>query len=372
MLTSSWKVEPMRREQQTEIEVKSSPRGFTLVELLVVIAIIGVLVALLLPAVQAAREASRRSSCANNLKQMGLSMLNFESAKKTLPGGTLAKVDTNAPYYSPQAQLLPYAEAANLQKLLDYKNGPLHEANNADSNLGRTRGIKVAMFLCPTDPQQGDGLLNSYPGFTSYRANAGSWVRLAGWDGAFGPPYTVAGKDPLPPVKLSQLIDGTSNTSAFAEGTNGLIGDTISNAAGAGNPLTDCFDYGGAPNPADVVAARNLFLAKNWATATIPQDTTGTQALSQGIWRLRGAPWSEGSMWRTWYNHLVPPNSVCWRPGTDWWELVAPPSSYHTGVVNVAMCDGSVQAISADVDPDIWVDMGTREGLPPIAAGGGR
>ena len=370
MLTSSWKVEPMRREQQTGTEVKTSPRGFTLVELLVVIAIIGVLVALLLPAVQAAREASRRSSCANNLKQMGLSMLNFESAKRTLPGGSLEPF--GKAYFSPQAQLLPYAEGSNLQNLLDFTKGPL----DAATNKAATQNIKIAMYLCPTDPQQGDGILgtgtNNYPGFSSYRGNAGSWVKLGGWDGVFGPPDVRVGKDPLPPLKLAQIIDGTSNTAAFAEGANGLIGESISNAAGAGSPVADCFDFGGSPNPADIVAARNLFLGKNWATATIPQDTTSTQPISQGIWRLRGAPWSEGTMWRTWYNHVVPPNSVCWRPGADWWELVAPASSYHSGTVNVAMCDGSVQSISGDVDPDIWVEMGTRDGLPAAAAGGGR
>jgi prepilin-type processing-associated H-X9-DG protein len=232
------------------------------------------------------------------------------------------------------------------------------------------------MYLCPSDPQQGDGLIGeaagNYPGFTSYRGYAGSWVRLGGWDGVFGPPEVRVGKDPLPPVKLAQIIDGTSNTTAFAEGTNGLIGETVSNAAGAGNPLTDCFEYGGSPNPADVVAARNLFMEKSWQTASIPQDTTSTQQLSQGVWRLRGAPWSEGTMWRTWFNHVTPPNSVCWRPGGDWWELVAPASSYHSGTVNVSMCDGSVQSVSPDIDGDVWVNMGTRDGLPVAAAGGGR
>jgi prepilin-type processing-associated H-X9-DG protein len=75
-------------------------------------------------------------------------------------------------------------------------------------------------------------------------------------------------------------------------------------------------------------------------------------------------------MWRTWYNHLTPPNSVCWRPGTDWWELVAPAGSYHASSVNVAMCDGSVQSISPDVDVDVWLEMGTRDGLPVSTSGG--
>jgi prepilin-type N-terminal cleavage/methylation domain-containing protein/prepilin-type processing-associated H-X9-DG protein len=353
---------------------RPSHQGFTLVELLVVIAIIGVLVALLLPAVQAAREASRRSSCQNNLKQLGLSMLNYESAKKKLPGGSLKPFGSG--YFSPQAQLLPYAEASGLANLLDYNKGPLDDTNENDHTENRNRNnaarVKVGMFLCPTDPQQGDYMqTQGYPGFTNYRSNAGSWVKFGGWDGVFGPPDVRVGKDPLPPVEMSQLIDGTSNTVAFAEGTNGQIGDAISNAAGAGNPLTDCFDFGASPSPPDIATARKLFMEKSWATANIPQDTTSTQLISNGVWRLRGAPWSEGTMWRTWYNHLLPPNSVTWRPGTDWWELVAPASSYHASSVNVAMCDGSVQSISPDVDVDVWLDMGTRDGSP-VSTGGGR
>jgi len=346
-----------------------SHRGFTLVELLVVIAIIGVLVALLLPAVQAAREASRRSSCQNNLKQLGLSLLNHESAKGELPGGALDKFDTNSPYYSPQAQLMPYAEAANIQKLLNYVNGPLNNspAGDPNTNFNRTKNVKIPMYLCPTDPQQGN-LLTDYPGFTSYRSNAGSWVKIAGWDGIFGPPEIRVGKPPLPPVKLKQVVDGTSNTVAFAESANGLAGESITTGAvGVGDPIADCFDFGGTPTAPDIQTARDLFAKKSLATAHVTIDTT-SPPYSDGAWRLRGAPWSEGTMWRTWYNHLLPPNGTCWKSG-DWWELVSPASSYHSGSVNVAMCDGSVQSMSPDVDVDIWLEMGTRDGVP-VAAGG--
>ena len=71
----------------------------------------------------------------------------------------------------------------------------------------------------------------------------------------------------------------------------------------------------------------------------------------------------EGSMWPTWYNHLLPPNAVCWRTDTLW-KLVSPANSYHNGIVNICMVDGSVQSISDDVDVDVWTDMGTRNGLP--------
>jgi prepilin-type processing-associated H-X9-DG protein len=64
-----------------------------------------------------------------------------------------------------------------------------------------------------------------------------------------------------------------------------------------------------------------------------------------------------------WYRHWLPPNSVCWQPGS-WWKLISPASSYHGDVANVAMVDGSVQTISSDIDRDVWTNMGPRDGLP--------
>jgi prepilin-type N-terminal cleavage/methylation domain-containing protein/prepilin-type processing-associated H-X9-DG protein len=320
--------------------------GFTLVELLVVIAIIGILVALLLPAVQAAREAARRNSCQNNLKQIGVALHNFESSSKRLPYGQTAPItgDANAPaYFSPHTQMLPYFEEENTRRLLDFKAG-LYSNVNWDAMAGK----KPSIFLCPSDEQQGQG---TDLGWTNYHANAGSWVRLGGWDGVFGPIQSEAGKKALPALRLSKIVDGTSKTVAFAEVANGLAPAFASTKGG--DPKHDCFDFGGAP-AGDFVAARNAFLQKNWATASVPWS---------GEWRYRGYPWTEGTVWRNWYNHLLPPNSTCWVPGDNFWEIVSPASSMHAGTVNCAMVDGSVQAIADDTDPDVWLNMGTRDGL---------
>src|SRR6188768_3901810 len=100
-----------------------SRRGFTLVELLVVIAIIGVLVALLLPAVQAAREAARRMQCTNNLKQLGLALANYETAIKSYPPGAFWQYppDTNALKGSCLLHLLPFMEQQNIYDQVDFK-----------------------------------------------------------------------------------------------------------------------------------------------------------------------------------------------------------------------------------------------------------
>src|SRR6059058_1133373 len=95
-------------------------RGFTLIELLVVIAIISVLVSLLLPAVQQAREGARRTQCKNNLKQMGLALANYESTFTTFPLANAQNYIANAQGFSAQARLLPYMEQTNLQNLLDF------------------------------------------------------------------------------------------------------------------------------------------------------------------------------------------------------------------------------------------------------------
>ena len=319
--------------------------AFTLVELLVVIAIIGILVALLLPAIQAAREAARRTQCMNNLKQLGLALQNYESAHGEIPGGSSGTIGTTPSYTSVHTLLLPYVEQTQVLNLFDMDAGPFDPKN---FEAGRNQ---PEMLLCPSDGNNRN-TLGTDLGWTNYHANSGSWVRLGRvWDGVFGPDNRVESYPALGPLKFKQITDGLSNTVAFAEVVNGYGPDTQA----AKSPITDCMESRARiSSRATAAQAREAFLSQNWQTALIPWD---------GTWRWRGYPWSEGTIWRTWYNHLLPPNSVCWRPG-KWWDLVSPATSYHPGIVNVVMCDGSVQVISDSVDPDLWMNMGTRAGPP--------
>ena len=335
LIPTSYLLSPPRRRGQ---------RGFTLVELLVVIAIIGVLVALLLPAVQAAREAARRSSCTNNLRQIGLAMLNHESAKKVLPAGQTSRIangPTDPAYLSVQVQLLPYFEQESLRRQIREK-----ENQYSDANL-LAQANQPPTFLCPTD----QATPRSMPlGWTNYFANSGTWVRWKGWDGVFGPVVNEGNADALPAISLAQVADGTSNTAAFAEAVAGLAPDVAS--PGGGDQQADCYEFGGLPSSRTLAGIRNAFLAKSPASSSVPWS---------GEWRYRGYPWGEGTLWRSWYNHLVPPNSTCWLPGGDFWELVAPASSRHSGIVNVAMCDGSVQTVADGIDVEVWTSQGTRD-----------
>jgi prepilin-type N-terminal cleavage/methylation domain-containing protein/prepilin-type processing-associated H-X9-DG protein len=317
-----------------------APRSaFTLIELLVVVAVIGVLIGLLLPAVQKVRESANRASCTNNLKQLGIAMHNFESTQGRFPHGSCQSFNHDWGYLSPQVQLLPYIEEDNTYVLFDLNRGPFDDVNV------KAASQKPKIFLCPTDPLKGT---ESIMGWTNYHANCGSWMYCNGWDGVFGPTYDETGAPPLRVgVRIADIQDGVSNTAAFSEVPNGYGDDT---KAGK-DRYRDCYEFG-APPSRDIHTARAAFLAKDWHSAQIPWD---------GTWRWRGYPWSEGTVWRGWYNHLLPPNSVCWRPD-DWWKLVTPAASYHPGGVNLLLCDGSVRFVRDSIDPDVWTAAGTRAG----------
>lgn len=193
-------------------------RAFTLVELLVVVAIIGVLVALLLPAVQAARESSRRTSCANNLRQQGLSLIGFESDRRTLPIGCIECLEQPQRFHSWNSQILPWLEQASLRKQLDFV-VPSYQAPNITA-----AAQTLAVFVCPSTLEE------------DVVSKSGLWRKAAFTD--YGGIYGVEGEGrdaleddnsqhlELPslgvmvydePVAYRDVLDGLSQTVAIAE-----------------------------------------------------------------------------------------------------------------------------------------------------------
>ena len=318
----------------------SRARGFTLIELLVAIAIIATLIGLQLPAVQKVRDAAARASCQNNLKQLVLASHAFLSSHGKFQDGAWA---TGVAYgNSDLSRLLPHIEQDNIAKNYDYSRTWWASDNNFV-----VAGNRIKILMCPADPNAaGNG---SPMGWTNYHGNSGVWYDRSGKDGMFDDQLN-SGR------KIEAVTDGMSNTTLYAEVACGPF------TPNRHSRIADCYDTTTSqPNQllprAQLQQAQAEFLSKDWTTATIPRSDT---------WRYKGYPYVEGTPWRGWYNHLLPPNKPCWVPGgrghEDWWSIVVPASSYHTGGANAAMCDGSVRFVRDAVDPDAWMAAGSRNG----------
>ena len=291
-------------------------RGFTLVELLVVIAIIGVLVALLLPAVQAAREAARRSQCQNNLKQHALSLHNFEDAYKQYPPMVAAGSGTalsaqekfkGAVGFTVFDWLLPYIE----QK-------PLYEASNMNVNTlvaGKTVYFTVVKaHLCPSEVSSPRGIGAT----TNHGANVWAIGNYAANYYVVGNPDGTSNADCREAAsRPADLVDGTSNVVVLTE-RYGTCGN------------------GGSPNSAATYG--NLWSDSNsvWRPVFCINASSKDPAVVAGGAAYPACP--KFQMHPHWFNNC---DSIR-------------PQSPHPGGIGVAMSDGSVKSISGSVADTIW------------------
>jgi prepilin-type N-terminal cleavage/methylation domain-containing protein/prepilin-type processing-associated H-X9-DG protein len=319
--------------------MKSNDRGFTLVELLVVIAIIGVLVALLLPAIQSAREAARRAQCVNNLKQLGIAMQNYHDTRKTLPIGNVSCC-----WGTWQMSILPFIEEQQLADLYKFlpKSATIHESAYRYDHQDLTKNppirnldvVKTRLpgLSCPSDEPQlqttqvaGEALT-----FHNYVANYGNTNHI-GWDhrGPSSPAYVkylgspFTGNDwnvPVPPediTKFSEIEDGLSKTLLASETVQGRDGDLRG------------FTWWGWS------AGFETFTVPN---ASDPDRIYGAQACNS-----------------------VLPNPPC-MPSSLADLYMGAARSRHTGGVNAVMCDGSVSFVTDGIDLLVWRSVGTIKG----------
>ena len=326
---------------------KNTPHnGFTLVELLVVIAIIGILIGMLLPAVQAVREAARRTTCSNNLKQMGLATLNYESAHMEFPSAGQAKANANSlgsnvffainnelerlgnPSHSVQTYILPYIEGDNIHQLFDL--GFRYDFNSTGSDGATNKQASqsvVSTFVCPsTAGRTSEADAEGY-GYTDYSCP----VTVASLGEING---TATGSEPNQQCafngksarKIGSVTDGTSNTIAISEDAG-----RVDTASGGFMLIKD-----------EKMSDDTPVERRSWAWAD-PENSFNVDKLIN--------------------NNANPIGG----PDDCKWEIVncganEETFSFHTGGANVVLCDGSVHFVSDSISAIPFIALNSARG----------
>lgn len=329
--------------------VRWARRAFTLIELLVVIAIIAILIALLLPAVQQAREAARRTQCKNNLKQIGLAMHNYHDVHNQFPpsiGWSVTTGDRHAAW-SDKVFILPQLERGAEFASLRYNELPYTHWDRGH-NVGLSGRLPV--FNCPSDQVNQNGPDGNFSyaisnGVMRYAA-PGATGPSSGWEGrhnGFAQYTGAAGQNG--PVTFSSILDGTSNTACYSEfGKENFIPEPY---GPRGKQIKTWV--------ADTGTHRDL------RTACLAQTASADNGGGRHAMRGAGWAWSFIGQAATYAHNMNPNETSCFSHQGDWYgSTLNAASSYHTGGVQVALCDGSVRFVSDNIDNETWVRVGVR------------
>lgn len=314
--------------------------ALTIVELMVAMSVISLLVAILLPAVQAARERSRRTQCLNNLREIVQACAAHEGARGEFPYTSVTFYE-NGKFYpacSPHARLLPYLEQGAAYAQIDFADYPIDDASSPlySAHNGGLISFSINVFRCPSD--------SGLSGGNNYRACMGLGP------GIFTPKQPSGCSDPGNSagafangrgVKAAEFLDGLSATVMFSERVMG--------SRGAYRPYSDYRVYLGS------ICTVSEAVSICGSLAAGPTDSNG------------GSTWLFGGWRQTWYNHILTPNSRIpdcaagdLTEGGGYGAYTA--RSYHPGGLNSAMADGSARFLSEDVDALVWRAISTRAG----------
>ena len=382
-------------------QIVAGKRAFTLVELLVVIAIIAMLVSLLLPAVQSAREAARKTQCINKMRQLGIAAANYESSNGTFHAGRLAPdwerkgepqesytnynaVNQNSPigsettgFKSVHIWILPFMENNAIYDLIDFKRPQVLRMtqNGRPYNINYQAYANAEdMFLCPSDDNT-----NRIISENNYRYNFGGSTPYAGAHSSRRQTDTTAFSDDGFSVRgngaftigekglsTGQYEDGLSKTAFFAERDKGSGFEPQLN-------LPTKTDIVTMPDRTDGPVPRDKMFQQcgSMRPSLSPYNFTST-----GRW-LPGADFSNGwpfaAYSSTMYNHVAPPNwsgydcgTYSSIPDTPGEHAIISARSSHSGIVNVTFGDAHVETIADGIDLAVWRSMGSRNGQERI------
>jgi prepilin-type N-terminal cleavage/methylation domain-containing protein len=300
--------------------------GFTVVELLVSIAVVGLLLALLVPAVQQSRAVARRTECANHLRQLGLAAQNYESTHRRFPGDGVPLLQLLAEIGSPEIASMSFKERHKLV---------------------------VPLFVCPADPVAGE-----YHGQApSYYINGGSGVQKSGWNGFFSKArfrleqYPSIEMEKFDCIRSRDVTDGLSNTAAFCERTvfNRLVFQV--------------------PIPSDpITRLSHAALIIPGLRLPAQLDLFANQCADHPVWGDHSLTYFNSDITGLmWYNHILPPNRPSCLNGNPLEEealtlAAITANSLHPGGVNCVAGDGSLHFINDKIDRLVWRAIGSRDG----------
>lgn len=297
--------------------------GFTLVELLVVIAIIAILVSMLLPAVQAVREAARRTQCRNNLKQLGLALHNYHSAKMSLPPGWKADTDPGVPGWGWHSHILSFLEQSSLYNLIDFRinvDMPQHQA---------VREAVIPGVLCPSSPTANE---------TEFDLP----------NGGYADSYLPGVSFPLK-IARTHYVGSIGSAAAMDEMPDGEFCPSF-NSPGGGNTYVNGVFFRNSDRSIEHIldGSSNTIMVGERSAAIFDSTWVGVvHGSAYPAWRVVG--WAG-----------EPPNN---KPdSTVHFHGYAQFNSVHSGLTHFVLCDGSVQAVSDQVSPDTFKASGTVDG----------
>ncbi len=336
----------MRPRSVTRRAVRS---GFTLVELLVVIAIIGILIALLLPAVQAAREAARRMQCSNNLKQIGLALHNYHGAFGTFPigsrSGTIPSYNTYGTNW--RSSLLAFLEQQTISDKLNFETGSFSGWNTQPFSEGNQilEGLLVPVYKCPSstiDPfineptsiNDHGGLMHDYVGISGAYPDPGGRGSAVCRQSMRGYVCNTGLLAPHESMAIKHASDGTSNTIIVAE-QSGLVADRSVRS-----------NYGGG-----WAGARDHATGYDLKPRKANQIEDGTNYYHCGLTVVRWAINSQTT--------IANSSSTTYETNTIL-------NSFHPGVIQILLADGSIRAISETIDMETLRRLASADDGVPI------